>query len=122
MSSRLLPILAGAAIAATASSAFAFDAMVSAPTALRTHASHRAGVIEVIPANAVIDMARCYRGWCEATYAGQTGYVYTPVLVSTEPVSSADVGPIGVLTAPVTVVGGVLGAAAPPPAPVVARY
>ena len=38
MSSRFLPILAGVAMAATASSAFAFDAMVTAPTALRlTH-------------------------------------------------------------------------------------
>ena len=121
MSSRFLPIFAGVAVAATASSAFAFDAMVTAPTALRTHASHRAAVIEVIPANAVIDMAHCYRGWCEAAYAGQMGYVYTPVLVSGEPVSSADEGPIELLTAPVTVVGEVFGASATS-APVVARY
>ena len=81
-------------------------------------------MIEVIPANAVIDMARCHRGWCEAAYAGQMGYVYTPVLVSGEPVSAADEGPIELLTAPVTVVGGVFDAVAPAPAsaPVVARY
>ena len=122
MSSRFLPIFAGVAMAATASAAFAFDAMVTAPTALRTHASHRAAVIEVIPANAVIDMAHCYRGWCEAAYAGQMGYVYTPVLVSGEPVSPADEGPMEVLTAPATLVGGVFGAVAPAPTPVVARY
>ncbi len=115
MSSRLLPILAGVAMAATASSAFAFGAMVIAPTAMRTHATHRAAVIEVVPPNAVIDMARCYRGWCEAAYAGQTGYVHTPLLVSATP--SGDVGPIGTaLTLPFTVFGGVLGA----PAPIVA--
>ncbi|MGO9392072.1 SH3 domain-containing protein [Rhodoblastus sp.] len=115
MSSRLLPVLAGVAMAATASSAFAFGAMVSAPTALRTHATHRAAVIEVVPANGVVDMARCYRGWCEAAYGGQMGYVHTPLLVSATP--STDVGPIGtVLTLPFTVVGGVLGA----PAPIVA--
>ena len=122
MSSRFLPIFAGVAMAATASAAFAFDAMVTSPTALRAHASHRAAVIEVIPANAVIDMAHCYRGWCEAAYAGQMGYVYTPVLVSGEPVSPADEGPIELLTAPATVVGGVFGAVAPVSAPVVARY
>ena len=122
MSSRFRPIFAGVAMAATASAAFAFDAMVTAPTALRTHASHRAAVIEVIPANAVIDMAHCYRGWCEAAYAGQMGYVYTPVLVSGEPVSPADEGPIELLTAPATVVGEVFGAVAPASAPVVARY
>ncbi len=122
MSSRFLPIFAGVAMAATVSAVFAFDAMVTAPTALRTQASHRAAVIEVIPANAVIDMAHCYRGWCEAAYAGQMGYVYTPVLVSGEPVSPADEGPIELLTAPATVVGGVFGAVAPASAPVVARY
>jgi len=105
---KLVPILVGTIIAATAGSAFAFDAMVNAPTALRTRASHRAAVIEVIPAKAVIDMARCVRGWCEAAYDGQMGYVYTPVLLSTEPVSSGGVDPLGLLTAPVGVVGGVL--------------
>ena len=87
MSFRSIPILAGIAMAATANSAFAFDAIVTATTALRSHASHRAPMIEVIPANAMIDLARCERGWCEAAYAGQIGYVYTPILVSGEPVS-----------------------------------
>ncbi len=55
-------------------------------------------MIEVIPARAVIDMERCVRGWCEAAYAGQVGYVYTPVLVSARPVAPTDEGPMGVLT------------------------
>ncbi len=115
MSNRLLPMLAGVAMAAAASSAFAFGAMVTAATPLRTHAAHRAAVIEVVPANAVVDMARCYRGWCEAAYAGQMGYVHTPILISAT--TSAEGGPIGtVLTLPFTVVGGILGS----PAPIVA--
>ncbi len=56
MSSSILPILAGVAMAATASSAFAFDVMASSPMAMRTHATHQAAVIEVVPANAVIDV------------------------------------------------------------------
>ena len=93
MSSSILPILAGVAMAATASSAFAFDVMASSPMAMRTHATHQASVIEVVPANAVIDVTRCYRGWCEATYAGQTGFVHAPILVSAA-APSADAGPM----------------------------
>jgi uncharacterized protein YraI len=113
MSSRLLPILAGVAMTATASSAFAFGAMVSAPTALRTHATQRASVIEVLPANTVVDMARCYRGWCEAAYAGQTGYVHAPLLVSA-PGSFNDTGPFGLLGLPFAAAGGVVGGVTAP--------
>jgi uncharacterized protein YraI len=122
MLSKFVPVLVGVAMAAAATSAFAFDAMVSAPTALRTHASRRAAVIEVIPAKAVIDMARCNRGWCEAAYGGQMGYVYTPVLVSAEPVSPTDEGPMMLLIAPVNATGAVLGAAAEVPAAVVGSH
>lgn len=125
MSSRILPILAGAALAATTSSAFAFDVMASHPMAMRTHAMHQAAVIEVVPANAVFDVARCAHGWCEATYAGQTGYIHAPILVSAT--SSAETGPITtVLTLPFTAVGGVFNASAPiiatPSQPAVTRY
>jgi uncharacterized protein YraI len=122
MLSKFVPVLAGVAMAAATTSAFAFDAMVSAPTALRTYASPRAAVIEVIPARAVINMERCVRGWCEASYAGQVGYVYTPVLVSGGPVSPTDEGPFGLLTAPFAVTGAVLGGAVESPGPVVAAY
>ncbi len=126
MLSRFVPVLAGVAMAATAGSAFAFDAMVSAPTALRTHASPRAALIEVIPARAVINMERCVRGWCEAAYAGQMGYVYTPVLVGTWSGSPAVEGPWDVLTAPITVpiaaTGAVLGGVAEFPGQIVATH
>jgi hypothetical protein len=101
MLSKFVPALAGVAMAATVGSAFAFDAEIVAPKALRTHPSPRAAVIMVIPAQSVINMERCVRGWCEAAYAGQLGYVYTPVLVSaTPPGSPGDEGPLGPLTAP----------------------
>ncbi len=126
MLSRFVPVLSGVAMAATAGSAFAFDAMVSAPTALRTHASPRAALIEVIPARAVINMERCVRGWCEAAYAGQMGYVYTPVLVGTWSGSPAVEGPWDVLTAPITVpiaaTGAVLGGVAEFPGQIVATH
>ena len=117
MSSKFVPVLAGVAMVATAGSAFAFDAMLAGPKALRTHASSRAAIIEVIPARAVVNMERCVRGWCEAVYAGQVGYVYTPVLVSGRAVASNDFGgPLGILTAPITLpitaTGAVLGGVA----------
>ena len=104
MVSRFVPALAGVAMAATVGSALAFNAEIVAPKALRTHASPRAAVVMVIPAGAVINMERCVRGWCEAAYGGQLGYVYTPVLVSTTPASPSfiDEGPLGILTAPIT--------------------
>ena len=85
MLSRFVPVLAGVAMAASVGAAFAFNAEVVAPKALRTRPSPKAAVITVIPAQSVINMERCVRGWCEAAYAGQLGYVYTPVLVSATP-------------------------------------
>lgn len=111
MISRFIPALAGVALAATIGSASAFDAILVAPKPLRTQPSSRAAVIAVLPPNAVINFERCARGWCEASYAGQVGFVYTPVLVSTSPVSTSSSpfgggpfgdGPIGVLTTPLT--------------------
>lgn len=110
MSSKLVSFLAGLAIAASATSAFAFDAQVTRPTPLRTHASPRAGVIEIVPANAIIDMERCVRGWCEASYDGRMGYVYTPILMNGEP-AAPDPTPFEVITAPVTVPATVVGSA-----------
>ena len=74
MLTKFVPALAGVVMAATVGSAFAFDAEIVAPKALRTRPSPRAAVIMVIPAQSVINMERCVRGWCEAAYAGQLGY------------------------------------------------
>jgi hypothetical protein len=71
-------------------------------------------------------MERCVRGWCEAAYAGQMGYVYTPVLVGTWSGSPAVEGPWDVLTAPITVpiaaTGAVLGGVAEFPGQIVATH
>lgn len=108
MSIKLTSFLVGAVLGMTATSAFAFDAMVSAPTPLRTGASPRAAVIEVIPPKSVVDMARCKRGWCEVVFEGRLGYVYTPLLVSGEPVGEPDIfDPLQIIAAPVAAVGAV---------------
>jgi SH3-like domain-containing protein len=99
MSSRYIRVVLSVGMAVNAGSASAFDAMVTVPAQLRTHTSHRATVIEVIPANAVIDMVRCNRGWCEAAYAGQTGHVYTPLIISDEPLAPVPPAPAPVVAA-----------------------
>jgi SH3-like domain-containing protein len=86
MSSKFLSVLAGVALAASATSAFAFDAVLSAPKALHTHPWHRSAVIEVLPPAVVISMVGCQQGWCQATAPnGVTGFVYAPVLVGAAP-------------------------------------
>lgn len=118
MASRLLFALAGVTMIGATSSAFAFGAIVSSPKALRTQPTQRASVIEVVPANATVDMSRCYRGWCEAAYAGQTGYVYAPLLVSA-PADTYDnsLGPFGLITLPFTAAGDVVGTVVAPITP-----
>ncbi len=48
---------------------------------------------------ATIDMVRCNRGWCEAAYAGQTGHVYTPLIMSDEPLAPVPPAPAPVVAA-----------------------
>jgi hypothetical protein len=127
MPPRIVSVLAGAVLAASATSAFAFEAMAPRATAMRTHASPRAGVIGVIPPNVTFDVGRCRGGWCAAAYAGRMGFVHTPVLVGAAPAETAGFGPFDLLTAPFTAIGSAFGSAAevaPPPEgpPVVATY
>jgi hypothetical protein len=130
MSSRFLSVLAGVALAASATSAFAFDAVLSTPKGMHTHPWHRSAVIQVLPATAVINIAGCRHGWCLATAPnGVTGYVYTPVLVGAVPAPGWWWG-WGAWTGPVAAaevlnpLGFVADIFAPPPAPapVVASY
>ncbi len=87
MSSKFRSVLAGVALAASATSAFAFEAVLSSPKALHTHPWHRSGVIEVLPPTSVVDISGCRHGWCEATAVnGAVGFVYTPVLIGAVPV------------------------------------
>ncbi len=116
MSSRFLTVVAGVALAASATSAaFAFEAVLSAPKALHVHPWHRSGVIEVLPATAAINIIGCRHGWCQAAAAnGVTGFVYTPVVVGV-PTPGWWWG-WGAWTAPVAA------APVPAPAPVLASY
>ena len=86
MSSRFLSVLAGVALAASATSAFAFDAVLSSPKALHTHPWHRSAVIEVLAPTTVINIVGCRHGWCQAQAPnGPVGFVHTPVLVGAVP-------------------------------------
>ncbi|ARN80193.1 hypothetical protein [Methylocystis bryophila] len=135
MSSKFLSVLAGVALAASATSAFAFEAVLSSPKALHTHPWHRSGVIEVLPPASVINISGCRHGWCEATAInGAVGFVYTPVLVGAVPAPgwwwgwgpwSAPFAPLAAVEAipnPLGLVAGLLAPAPVVPAPVVASY
>ena len=90
MLSRFVPALAGVAMAATVGSAFAFDAEIVAPKALRTRPSPRAAVIMVIPAQRRDQhgalRSRMVRGGLRGP---DWVIVYTPVLVSAAPAGLA---------------------------------
>ena len=130
MSSKFLSVLAGVALAASATSAFAFEAVLSSSKALHTHPWHRSGVIEVLAPTTVINITGCRRGWCQAQAPnGPVGFVYTPVLVGAAPAPGwwwgwgAWTAPVAAAAAmdPFAVVGGLF-APPPAPAPVVASY
>lgn len=144
MSSKFYSVLAGVALAASATSAFAFEAVLSVPKGLHTHPWHRSAVIEVLPATSVINISGCRHGWCQAmAINGAVGFVHTPVLVGWTPPAgwwwgwgawpvalnpqplppiAALPNPVAVVTAPLNVVAGILAPAPVVPAPVVASY
>jgi len=129
MSSKFLPVLVGVALAASATSAFAFDAVLSSTKAVHTHPWHRSAVIAVLPAGATISILGERRGWSAVSGPnGVVGFVHTPVLVSAAPGPwggglAAPFGAVeGVVAAPFNVVGGIFAPAPVAPAPVVASY
>ncbi len=86
MSSKFYSVLAGVALAASATSAFAFEAVLSTTKGLHTHPWHRSAVIEVLPPSSVINISGCRHGWCQAqAINGAVGFVHTPVLVGWTP-------------------------------------
>ncbi|BDV40144.1 hypothetical protein [Methylocystis bryophila] len=127
MSSRFLSVLAGVALAASATSAFAFDAVLTSARAVHVHPWHRSAVVAVLPPGATINILAERHGWSEiAGPNGLAGFVRTPLLVSTAPAAwGPAVGltaPLGVVTAPLDLVGGLFAPAPVAPAPVVASY
>ena len=86
MSSKFASVLAGVALAASATSAFAFDAVLGAPKGLHVRPWHRSAVIEVLPPTTVVNIIGCRHGWCQATAPnGATGFIHTPVLATAVP-------------------------------------
>lgn len=130
MSSRFLSVLVGVALAASATSAFAFEAVLSSAKAVHTHPWHRSGVVAVLPAGATVNIAGERRGWSAVTGPnGVVGFVYTPVLVSAAPgpwgagALGAPLGAVGsVVAAPFNLVGGIFAPGPVAPAPVVASF
>ncbi len=121
MSSRFLSLVAGVALAASATSAFAFEAVLSAPKPLHVHPWHRSAVIEVIGPATVIDITGCRNGWCQAAAPnGALGFVYAPVVVGVGP-APGWWGGWGAWTAPFAPVAAAA-VPVPAPAPVVASY
>ena len=89
MSSKFLSVLAGVALAASATSAFAFEAVLSSTKALHTHPWHHSAVIEVLAPTTVINIVGCRHGWCQAQAPnGPVGFVHTPVLVGAAPAAN----------------------------------
>ncbi len=131
MSSRFLSVLAGVALAASATSAFAFEATLTSAKAVHTHASQRSAVVAVLPAGATINILAERRGWSAvAGPDGVVGFVRTPELVSATPGAWSPAGALGapfgavgsLVSAPFNVVGGIFAPAPAGPAPVVASY
>jgi len=56
-------------------------AMTGAPVAMRARPSGRAGVVQRIPRSAEIELLKCARGWCRASWRGRFGYIPAEAVV-----------------------------------------
>ncbi len=70
----------GASIALVAP-AVAELAMTGAPVAMRAGPSGKAGVVQRIPQSAEIELLKCARGWCHASWRGRFGYIPSEAVV-----------------------------------------
>ena len=70
----------GASIALVAP-AVAELAMTGAPVAMRAGPSGKAGVVQRIPQSAEIELLKCARGWCHASWRGRFGYIPAEAVV-----------------------------------------
>ena len=50
-------------------------AMTGAPVAMRAGPTGKAGVVQRIPQSAEIELLKCARGWCHASWRGRFGYI-----------------------------------------------
>ena len=83
---RILRLCLGLAISmAPVVPALAELAMTGAPVAMRAGPTGRAGVVQRIPQRAEIDLGKCVRDWCRASWRGRFGYVPAEAVVVGSP-------------------------------------
>ncbi len=56
-------------------------AMTGAPVVMRAGPTRKAGAVQRIPASAEIELIRCARGWCHASWRGRFGYIPSEAVV-----------------------------------------
>ena len=56
-------------------------AMTGAPVAMRAGPSGRAAVVQRVPQRAEIELLKCARGWCRASWRGRFGYIQEEAVV-----------------------------------------
>ena len=56
-------------------------AMTGAPVTMRAGPSGKAGVVQRIPQSAEIELLKCARGWCHASWRGRFGYIPSEAVV-----------------------------------------
>jgi len=56
-------------------------AMTGAPVTMRDGPTGKAGIVQRIPASAEIELIRCARGWCHASWRGRFGYIPSEAVV-----------------------------------------
>jgi hypothetical protein len=124
MRSRLVPLFAAAAIAASIGPAAAYQGYVAAPVDVHAGPGLRFAVVATVPAGAPLDVGLCGPAWCQVQFMGGNGFIAAPLLIAgLPPVAPAAVaagGPFDLLTAPFSAIGSVFGAATDTPAPAVA--
>ena len=65
--------------------ALAEPAMTGAPVVMRAGPSGKAGVVQRIPGSAEIELIKCARGWCHASWRGRFGYIPSEAVVLGSP-------------------------------------
>jgi hypothetical protein len=79
---RIAPLcLAFSVSVALVAPAMAELAMTGAPVVMRARPTGKAGVVQRIPASAEIELIRCARGWCHASWRGLFGYIRSEAVV-----------------------------------------
>jgi hypothetical protein len=66
---------------ALVSPALAELAITGAPVTMRIGPTGNAGVVQLIPQSAEIEVEKCARAWCRASWRGRFGYVPTAAVV-----------------------------------------